>query len=58
MVMPAQAGIQKALRSLGSRLCGNDDCVVIQSIPKSVEVQASAWPAGGFSSRLAPAAGW
>ena len=58
MVIAGEGGIQKALRSLGSRLRGNDDCVVIQSIPKSVEVHASASPAGGFASRLAPAADW
>jgi hypothetical protein len=28
--MPAQAGIQKALRFLGSRLRGNDEQMVIQ----------------------------
>jgi hypothetical protein len=32
--MPAEAGIQKALIFLGSRRRGNDDYVVMQSIPK------------------------
>ncbi len=33
--MPAEAGIQKALIFLGSRLRGNDDQVVIQSIHRN-----------------------
>jgi hypothetical protein len=34
--MPAQAGIQKHLNFLGSRLRGNDDRRVFQSFPKGI----------------------
>jgi len=42
--MPAEAGIQKALTFLGSRLRGNDDGVVIQSILRPRHQQCSPPP--------------
>jgi hypothetical protein len=49
--MPAQAGIQKYLTVLGSRLRGNDETTVVQSFLRG-------WASNGVHRRLSKCREW